>query len=133
MQYLRDNSSSSGPSFKFAALGDTAKGTIVATPKLVDGTDLNTKMPTKTLVVELETEDGEVQSLWIRKGSMAAAVIAAVTDAGVDNLDVGGTLAVRYDSDGVQKNPAYDKPKLYVAQYKPPVAAAGKTIGDLLS
>lgn len=132
MDYLRDNSSSGGEAFKFPTIGTTAKGTIVTKPGLVDGTDLNTKMPTKTLVIELETEDGEVKSLWVKKGSMASAIISAVTDAGVNNLAVGGTLAVVYEADGVQKNPAFDAPKLYRAQYKPPVAA-GKTISDLLS
>lgn len=130
MEYLRDNSSSGSDPFKFPTIGTTAKGTITATPKLVDGTDLNTGAPTKTLVVELDTEDGETRSLWVKKGSMSAAIIAAVTDAGVDNLAVGGTLAVVYEADGVQKNPAFSAPKLYRAQYKPP---AGKNIGDLLS
>lgn len=133
MDYLKSNSSgNSYPSFKFDHVGATAKGTIIDTPRVVNTTDLNTGEPSKTLVVEIETDDGDKFSVWIQKGNIVSAVKAAITASGADGLHEGGTLAIKYTGDGEQTKRGFNPPKLYSAAYKPPVAS-GVNVDDLLA
>jgi hypothetical protein len=64
------------------------------------------------------------------KGQMLAAIRKAVSDAGAQTVEIGGTLAVQYSGDGEPTRRGMNPPKQYTAAYKPPVAAVG--VGDLL-
>ena len=123
MKWLKDNSGSNYPAFTWPTVGTTVKGKIISTPKPVNTTDMNTGAATTTLVIEMETEDGNVGTLWVKPGSMTSALLKAVTEAGVDGLAEGGTLAVAYVSDGEQKKAGFNKPKIYEAAYAPPAPA----------
>lgn len=137
-QFLRDSQGSKYPSVKFKEPGQKIVGIIVDEPRMVDGTDLNGN-PQTSLVLAIEAAAGstvvtgpkgeevpvtagQTYSVWIAKGTnMARATAEAV---GAEKLVEGGTFAMQFTGLGEQpKNPAHNRPKLHVAQYKPPTPA----------
>jgi hypothetical protein len=131
-------------SFKFETIGDTIKGRIISA-KVKQQTDLDTGQP-KTfsngdpmnqLVVTIEHEDGEEYAVYLKGGKYEPAEGAgksgldAIRDAlNGEKLTEGGTIAIQFSGLGKKTKAAYSAPKLFVAQYKPPVASVA--VGDLI-
>lgn len=132
------------PSCTFPDVGTVWKGTVLAketqqqrdmatgTPKVYD--DGN---PMMQVVITLQTDvrdpavdgdDGQ-RKLYV-KGAMLAAIRTAVKTAGAPTVEIGGTLAVKYESDGTPSQRGFNAPKQYTAAYKPPVAVV--STDDLL-
>lgn len=132
MEFLNTSSGGGGyPSAKFANVGDSVKGVIVGTPRVVTTPNIQSGDPEKKLVIEMCTDDGEMVALWVKAGWMATAVRDAVTKSGATGLLEGGTLVVKYSADGEQKKAGFNPPKIYEAAYKPP-APSGVNVDDLL-
>lgn len=120
---------------KFPTIGTIVKGVVVRSeasqqtefgsnkPKVYD--DGN---PIMQVIVTLQTderdgsEDDGQRKLYVR-GQMMAAVSSALKAASA-KLEVGGTLAVRYESDKPAEKPGFNPAKQYVAQYAPPTQGA---------
>jgi hypothetical protein len=124
------------PSAKFHTIGDTYKGTVARVGEFSGVNDLNGKHET-SVVIDLETADGTF-TLWCRThldgdvvpNGITRAVADAVRAAGRTGLpEVGGTLAVRYDSDGQASKAGMNPPKIYRAQYAPPTSVPGSQAG----
>ncbi len=133
------------PSAKFPTPGTTVKGT-VEEAAVSQQTDLDGKPkfwddgnPRQQLVVTLNTDerdstiddDNGARRVFI-KGQMLTALKDALKKAGVKSIEVGGTLAVKYTEDGVPTKTGFNAPKLYVAQYKPPVSVITPDVDELL-
>ena len=134
-------------SFKFGAIGATAKGTIESAEiqqqrSIDDGSPLfwdDAKTQPKNqvrIILQTDEHDGDDddgrRAIYV-KGQMQNAVRDAVIAAGVDKLEEGGTLAVQYYDDGEPPKRGMNAPKLYKAQYKPPaVTPAAVAVDDLL-
>lgn len=136
---------SGSPTASFKEKGTTVKGTIVSiektqqqdyatkTPKTWDNGD-----PMWQLVITLNTaeRDADIEGdngdrRVFAKGQMIDAVREAFRTAGAQP-EVGGTLAIQYDSDGTPKN-GMNPPKHYIAAYEPPKQQAIATnAADLL-
>jgi hypothetical protein len=128
------------PSFKFENHGDTAKGTIVSLD-MQQQRDFNSGLPLTwdngdpkmQLRIVLETDqhdndqDNGQRAIYV-KGQLQQAVRDAIKTAGAQKIEVGGTLAVRYDSDGEPPKKGLNAPKQYRAKYEPP--APGITAVD---
>jgi hypothetical protein len=120
----------SGRAAKFETIGTVHKGTVISretrqqkdyatgTPKTWDDGS-----PMLEVVIDLDVA-GEIEptTLYVR-GAMLRAIREAVQKSGAHTVEIGGTLAVQYQSDGEPSKPGFTAPKLYVAQYKPPAAA----------
>lgn len=133
MDFLNTSSGGSGyTSVTFPNIGDSVKGVIVGIPRVVETPNLNTGAPEKKLVIDLQCDDGEMRTLWVRAGWMAGALKDAVAKAGVANIGEGGTLVMKYSANGEQTKPGFTPPKLYEAAYKPPTPTAG-SVDDLLN
>lgn len=143
--WLASNSGGSGyPSMKFKDVGDMVSGTIEGTPRVVEGTNLDGE-PEQSLVIDIKVSkasgsvslgqgsegpaaDQEHVTVWVKKGAMAGAVRGAIAEAGARGLEDGGTFAIQHHELGEQKKAGWNRPKLYKAQYKSPVAAVA--VGD---
>lgn len=127
------------PAAKFAEVGVTVKGTVVSAEltQQTDPADGSAKTwqdgsPRQQVVVTLTTDerdaaiddDNGTRRVFV-KGAMLKALKEALKAAGSKTIEPGAQLAVKYIGDGEKTNPAYSAPKLYAAQYKAPVAAAG--------
>lgn len=121
--FLNENAGDFNPAFKFATPGDTIKGTIVGAPRIVDGEDLNGR-PQKSLVVDIEADDG-TWAVWLPSGKgVTRAVAKAAKEAGAAGVAEGGTLAIRYTGDGEPSKPGFNPPKLFEARYTPPAPSS---------
>jgi hypothetical protein len=123
-------------SFKFDAIGATAKGTIESldmmqqkdftSGALLTWEDGRPKMQLRIVLAtdqrdpEIADDDGH-RAIYV-KGQMQQAVRVALKTAGAQKIEVGGTLAVRYDSDGEPPKRGLNAPKLYKAKYEAPAA-----------
>lgn len=124
-----------GHSAKFPTLGTTVKGKVLRTASSQQ-TDMKTKEP-KTykngdpmmqIIVTLQTDERDPEdaddtgerNLYV-KGNMLNAVREALRKAH-SKLVVGGTLAVKWQSEGEPPEKGFNPPKLYVSEYKAPVA-----------
>ena len=126
------------PSFKFATIGDTVKGLVVAAEKRQQ-TDLdgNPKTwdngdPQWQLVITLATDlrdsdidDDNGHRRIFAKGDLLKAIKSALGDNKV-TLEVGTELAVKYIGDGEPTKKGYHPPKLFKA-----TAKAAKPVADL--
>jgi hypothetical protein len=121
-------------SFKFTNHGDTVKGRITSLDmqqqrdiKTNEPKFWNDGKPMMQLRIVLDTglaegpEDDGLRAIYVR-GQMQQSVREAIKAAGATTIEEGGTLGVQYTGDGTPTNPAFDGPKLYRAQYQPPVA-----------
>ena len=117
--FLDQNTGDFNPGFKFTDPGDTCKGTVAGTPRVVDNEDLNGR-PQRSLVLDVDTEDGTF-ALWLPSGKgITRAVAKAVKDAGATALIEGGKLAVKYTGDGEPSKPGFNPPKLFESRYEAP-------------
>ena len=138
------------PSFKFTNIGAIAKGEIVSldmqqqndfesgAPLWWDEAKTQPRMQLRIVLAtdERDGDDDGRRAIYV-KGQMQAAVRDAIKKAGADKIEEGGTLAVKYDSDGEPPKSASGKPlnppKQFVAQYQPPsVTPAAVAVDDLL-
>lgn len=141
------NGGGGAPSAKFTTVGTVAKGTVTNVEiqqrrSIEDGQPMTwpDNNPQMQLVVTLQTdesdspEDSGERRLFAKKpGAMLQAISEAVKGADATAVEVGGTLAVQYTGDGEKKNPAYNAPKLFKAQYKAPEkATAAVGVDELL-
>jgi hypothetical protein len=126
------------PSAKFPAIGTTLTGRITSPPTVEQQRDYTTGEPKfwddgkaqMQMVVTLATserdhavqDDDGTRRLYV-KGQLKNAVAQAVRASGARGLEVGGTLTVTYTRDGERKNPRFNAPKEYTAQYLPAAAA----------
>lgn len=132
------------PSAKFPTPGTTVKGTI-EDAVLSQQTDLDGKPktwddgnPRMQVVVTLATDERDAsvdddkgtRRVFI-KGQMLSALKDALKKAGAKNIEVGGTLAVRYTEDEASTKTGYNAKKVYVCQYKAPTVSA-LDVEDLL-
>lgn len=132
-------------SFKFDQPNTTAKGPIFSLDmqQQRDIKDNSLKFwndgnPMMQLRVVLQTElrdddndDGQ-RAIYV-KGEMQKAVRDAIRNAGASQIEVDGVLAVQYIGDGERTNPAFNPPKLFRAQYQPPVASpTAVAVDDLI-
>lgn len=124
----------SGRTAKYDTIGKTYKGVVVSretrqqkdiangTPKFWDSGD-----PMMEVVIRLQTDDRDepgddgIRNVYAR-GAMLRAIRDAVSKAQAGTVEIGGTLAIRYDRDGEASKPGFTPPKLFVAQYKPPAS-----------
>ena len=133
------------PAAKFPEPGATIKGTI-EDAMVSQQTDLDGKPktwddgnPRQQLVVTLATDerdsslddDNGSRRVFI-KGAMLTALKDALKKAGAKNIEVGGTLAIKYTEDGVPTKPGFNAPKLYLCQYKAPVSVITPDVDELL-
>ncbi len=130
-RFIDENAGSQYPAFKFDAIGATAKGRITRV--------VHRDMPNKfnggvdpTLIVELEDEAGNGVTVYAKRGFMLSAIADAVRRAtgGTSEMEVGATLAVRYDEDRDTGKP--QPAKVFKAQYQPPVVHNTVNVDDLL-
>lgn len=126
------------PSAKFPTLGTTISGRITTEPTVEQQRDYTTGepkfwddgKPQMQMVVALATterdpqvqDDDGTRRLYV-KGQLKNAVAQAVRAAGARGLEVGGVLTVKYVRDGERKNPRFNAPKEYAAQYVPAATA----------
>jgi hypothetical protein len=124
------------PSFKFDTIGTTAKGQIISldmmqqkdftSGALLTWEDGRPKMQLR-IVLATDQRDPEInddnghRAIYIR-GQAQQAVRDAIKAAGASKIEVGGTLAVRYDSDGEPPKKGLNAPKQYKAKYEAPAA-----------
>lgn len=108
-------------SFKFTQVGDTLAGTVKDHRK-VTSKNLNTGLMTDKIVVDIETDSGEVYAIWLESGTiLTRAVSDALIAAGQKNLTVGWRLAVQHTSTVPSKTQGFADAKLYEAKYSPAV------------
>lgn len=132
---------------KFPTVGTVVKGTVVRS-EAAQQTEFGTNKlkvyddgkPMMQVVITLQTDerdgvddDGQ-RKLYVR-GQMLSAVRDALKAAGA-KLELGGSLAVKYESDKASEKAGFNAAKQYVAQYQAPVGepvpAGGVAADDLL-
>lgn len=129
-------------SAKFPVIGTTISGRITERPTVEQQKDFTTGepkfwedgKPQMQLVVTLATneidpanpDDDGSRRVYV-KGQMKNAVAQAVRTAGARGLEVGGILSVTYSMDGIAKNPRFNAPKNFTAQYTPAATVALNT------
>lgn len=118
--FLASSAGDLHPGFKFESVGDTIKGTICEPPRVVETNNLSSGQPEKKLVLAVQTESGDIWSVWVRRGFMAKAVNEAIEAAGATGLAEGGTIAVKFAEERDTGKPS--KAKVFVAKYTPPPA-----------
>ena len=137
-------------SFSFAAIGDTVKGEIESL-EMQQQRDFKTgdplwwdpetkQQPKMQLRIVLQTDirdeddenDDGRRGVYVR-GQLQQAVREAIKKAGVDKIEEGGTLVVKFDAEGTAPGPKLNKPKIYTAAYKPPsITPAAVAVDDLI-
>lgn len=121
-EFLAASDFESHPGFKFNEVGQTCKGTIIGTPRVVETDDLSGGR-SKKLVLDVQTADGTF-SLWLPANkSITKAVAAAVKEAGATGVAEGGKIAVKFTGEGTPPKPGYNAPKLFSAKYEAPANA----------
>lgn len=132
MTTVEDLLSGGSPSASFPTVGTTVKGTVESI-EVVQQTDFTTGAPLAwddgnpkmQWIVTLVTDDRNPEdpndaghrNLYV-KGQMMTAVKEAIRSSGAKGDVRGGTLAVKYESDGEQKRAGFNPPKLYAAQFR---------------
>lgn len=132
--------SGGAPSAKFPTVGTLVKGTIEATA-VTQQTDINQNPltwpngdPKMQVVITLATDerdpsiddDDGSRRLFV-KGQLTQAVRDALKKANA-KLEVGGTLAVKFDHEAPPSKPGFNPQKVYVAQYAPPAQGAANDL-----
>jgi hypothetical protein len=133
-----------GKAAKFEAVGDTVEG-VITDAQVSQQTDMETNQPLTwpdgsprmQLVITLQTteriddNDDGLRRVYAKGGryevasgagtSMKDAIADAVRKSGTQSLVEGGTLKVGYSGEGKKTNRGFSAPKLFRAQYTPPV------------
>ena len=139
-----------GKAAKFEAVGDTVEG-VITDAQVSQQTDMETNQPLTwadgsprmQLVVTLQTaeriddNDDGLRRIYAKGGryevasgagtSMKDAIADAVRKSGTQSLSEGGTLKVGYSGEGKKTNRGFSAPKLFRAQYTPPVKSVDAT------
>lgn len=131
------------PAAAFPTIGTVVEGEIVEPPRVEQQRDLTSGeakywadgSPMLQLRVVIQTgqidtsilDDDGRRTLYVR-GAMLKAVRQAVRAARAKGLEVGGRLTVTYSGDGEPTKRGFNPPKLYVADYTPPSAAAANAM-----
>lgn len=133
-------------SFKFDEVGKTVKGSVLSLD-VQQQRDLKTQepkfwdkektQPMMQLRIVLQTDareddNDDGQRAVYAKGNMQNAIREAIKAAGKDKIEVGGTLAVKYEKDGKSETVGFNPPKEYKAQYAAPTATSSVSTEDLL-
>ncbi|HEX8582090.1 MAG TPA: hypothetical protein VF640_07170 [Acidimicrobiales bacterium] len=140
MNFLEEHGGAfeSHPPMVFSKPGDHIVGIIVEKPRPVEVEDLNdrSKMVQK-LVIDIEPsavvvggeadDTGETRTVWVNPGAMGRALKAAMRKVGLDDLAVGGTLAIKHTSVAEPTKRGYNGAKLYEAIYTPPAVKPPST------
>lgn len=139
-------SATGAPSAKFPTPGTVVKGTVVSA-EMAQQTDMdgspkvwNDGKPRMQIVVTLLTEerdasidDDDGTRRVFAKGGMLTALREALRNAGTKNIEVGGTLAIKYTEDGEPTQRGFNPPKKYQAQYRlPALEVQGVSEDELL-
>ena len=113
------------PSAKFDQIGRKYAGTITRVGEYAGINDLNGNHET-SVTIDLETDEGTF-TLWcrthidgqVKPNGLTRAIADAVRAAGGTGLpEVGGKLAVVWESEGQSSKPGMSPPKIYRAQYQ---------------
>jgi hypothetical protein len=130
--------SSGAPAVKFKKINDIVKG-VVLKKETVQQRDFDTGQlktwddgnPAWQVVFTLQTQyhdddkdDGERRLFAKSPGGILSAIRAAQKAAGAKTIEIGGTLIVKYVSDGTPPRRNLQPPKEFVAKYIPPAAPA---------
>ena len=122
------------PSAKFDQIGRKYAGTITRVGEYAGINDLNGNHET-SVTIDLETDEGTF-TLWcrthidgqVKPNGLTRAIADAVRAAGGTGLpEVGGKLAVLWESEGQSSKPGMSPPKIYRAQYAKPAAGVSGT------
>lgn len=114
------------PNFKFDTIGKAVAGTIVFPPEDRQALEYGTRKPKfwpdgnpvmQTKIVLETPADGRVAVY--AQGRMVQAIRAALAEAEAADVEVGGTLAIKYSHDGEAKAGG-QPPKMYEAKYQAP-------------
>lgn len=129
-------------SVKFPSFGTTVKGTVLHS-EVAQQTDINGNKltwdngePRTQVVITLQTderdasiEDDDGRRKLYCKPQMQKAIGDALRAVGTGvRLEVGGTLAVRYESDAPPKVKGHNGAKQFSAQYRPPTEQAANDL-----
>lgn len=122
MDDIADYLSTTGTAFKFNDIGDAVGGTII-NAKIVEGEDLSRPpKPTKTLVITLESKDGDEWSVWVKPGQMLTALSNAVKTAkpGVTkpSIEEGDKVSFTFERTEPSKTVGFNPKKVYAVAYK---------------
>lgn len=126
-------------SAKFDNIGDKHVGTITAIdhrqqtdPKTGEKKEFPSGDPMMMWVITIQPDEGDAVALWAKGGkfevaegsgeSMLSAIGTAVRAANATAVEVGAKLGVAHTGLGKAKGTGMNAPKLYTAQYEPPVA-----------
>lgn len=127
-----------GRTVKFANIGDEFTGIISAPVVLKQATEFGTgalkfypksQDPIMEEVISLDdvsapSKEEAASTIYVSSPKMRQAIGEAIIAAGADDLNVGGTLQLKFTGHGTGKNPS-QPPKLYAAKYVAPAAPAG--------
>lgn len=131
------NGSSGPPAFKFANIGDTARGVITRT-EVAQVRDFKTNQPRvypdgnpiMQIVITIRPDGSDEETRIFCKQAAKEAIRDAVAAAGATGLEIGGRIAVQYSGDEPPEQPGLTAKKQFVAQYQAPVVAV--SANDLL-
>lgn len=135
-------STNKGKIIKFANIGDEFVGIISAPVTKRQATDFTTKAPKffpksgdpiyeewiSLDDVTAASKEEAASTLIIDSQFKRAAVGKALIEAGVNDVAVGGTLALKWTGYGVGKTPS-NPPKSWEARYQPPAAPSAGSWG----
>lgn len=123
------------PGVKFPSIGTKAGGLISKVPVVSQQTDIKTNEPLfwddgrekwqieVTLLTDERdpeiTDDDGTRRIFV-KSLMLSAVQDACADAGVDDVEAGGTLFITYIGDRPSKTRGFNPAKVFEATYSPP-------------
>lgn len=131
-----------GKSVKFVSVGDEFTGKISAPVVLKQATEFGSNAPKfypksgdpimeeiiSLLDLNAPSEEEAPSTLYVSSPKMRQAIGEAILAAGATDLQVGGTLQLKFTGHGTGKNPS-QPPKLYSARYAPPAPPAGGSWG----
>lgn len=145
MSSVEDLLTPRAPSYKFETIGDTIKGTVthaevrpvtdIKTGEIKRWDDGNEQQQIViTLATDLRDPDvpnDEGERRIFAQHRMRGALVEALKRCGPGTkFEVGGTLAVKYVSNGTASAVGFTPPKLYAADYRPPANAGVDSLLD---
>ena len=131
-------SRSGAPAAKWPSVGNIVEGYITQRPRKTEQRDVDGKVKTfddgtvrMQVLIEVQTElrdpdvkdDDGLRTIWC-KWEIQKAVSAAILDAGVKRLEIGGFLQVGRIADDPPAKKGYKPTQKFVAKYPPPAVAA---------
>ena len=133
------------PSAKFPTIGASVRGVIdridTSQQRDLDGKPKTYEdgNPAMQVVITLQTDErdpeianDEGRRNLYAKGQMRGAIRDAILAAGQQRIEVGATLAVRYEADEPSTKRGYNAKKIYRAQYQAPAPVTDSLSADSL-